>query len=534
MVEIYEGKDGRFHAYVPVGTGPDGTVDRRHRTGQTHAAVLAKVRKLQAEIAAAAVAKPGRVPLLADFFGTWVDDPDAEWRYNTQTGTYSWAVKNWIIPELGRWRLDLLAENPKVIEDFFKGMARDEDEAEAAKREGRRPLGLAPSSVHTIFRILRAGLNIAVQRRLIARSPIEFMAWKPKLVEEEVTPLLVDEVKRILTVCETRRNGTRFSIAMPLGLRQGEALGTQWYQAPTSTREKPIGLDLDGGWLHTRKQTERRKWQHGCKDPRECARPRCRTTPCPTRWGHGCGKLPQECTKHRADRCPKRRPAESCRQHRDLRNCVKVCPPDCTGHADRCPKRTGGGIRLVDTKTEAGRRRAALAPQMVTKLRAHKAEQDAERRAAGEHWQDHDLVWCQLDGSPIDAGTDRREWKTILKLADVRDARIHDGRHTAATMLLLQGVDEQTVMAIMGWSDRRMVQRYQHVIDELRVEASRRLSELLYGPDEVPAPKPKKKKKGKADKQRKHKNVNIDNVDYATIPATRPGEAKIIPFQRSA
>ncbi|WP_344513220.1 tyrosine-type recombinase/integrase [Dactylosporangium maewongense] len=170
---------------------------------------------------------------------------------------------------------------------------------------------------------------------------------------------------------------------------------------------------------------------------------------------------------------------------------------------------------------------------MLTKLRGHKAEQDAERRAAGEHWEDHDLVWCQLDGSPIDAGTDRREWKAILKLAGVRDARIHDGRHTAATMLLLQGVDEQTVMAIMGWSDRRMVQRYQHVIDELRVEASRRLSELLYGPEEVPAPKPKKKSK-KASKQQKRKNVNIDKASYATTPATRPGEAKIIPFQRSA
>jgi integrase len=47
----------------------------------------------------------------------------------------------------------------------------------------------------------------------------------------------------------------------------------------------------------------------------------------------------------------------------------------------------------------------------------------------------------------------------ILRLAGVRDARVHDGRHTAATMLLLQGVDDATVMAVMDGADRRMLRR---------------------------------------------------------------------------
>lgn len=54
-------------------------------------------------------------------------------------------------------------------------------------------------------------------------------------------------------------------------------------------------------------------------------------------------------------------------------------------------------------------------------------------------------------------------------------------------MMLLLGIDEQTVMAIMGWSDRRMVQRYQHVIDDLRVAAAARIGDLLMGAP-VPAP----------------------------------------------
>lgn len=108
---------------------------------------------------------------------------------------------------------------------------------------------------------------------------------------------------------------------------------------------------------------------------------------------------------------------------------------------------------------------------------------------------DFGLVWCQPNGRPIDARADWR-WKAVCREAGVRDARVHDGRHAAATMLLLQGADEQTVMAVMGWSDRRMLRRYQHVIDELRVEASKRVGALLWGDDEQPKPKKPKKSKG--------------------------------------
>jgi hypothetical protein len=43
----------------------------------------------------------------------------------------------------------------------------------------------------------------------------------------------------------------------------------------------------------------------------------------------------------------------------------------------------------------------------------------------------------------------------------VRDARVHHGGHTAARTLLLQGIDEQIFMAVMGWSDGRTLRRYQ-------------------------------------------------------------------------
>ena len=50
-----------------------------------------------------------------------------------------------------------------------------------------------------------------------------------------------------------------------------------------------------------------------------------------------------------------------------------------------------------------------------------------------------------------------------LKAAGLREARLHDARHTAATVLLLLDVPVRTVMSLMGWSTAEMATRYQHV-----------------------------------------------------------------------
>jgi integrase len=63
---------------------------------------------------------------------------------------------------------------------------------------------------------------------------------------------------------------------------------------------------------------------------------------------------------------------------------------------------------------------------------------------------------------------------------DPRDVRLHDARHTAATLLLVQGVDIRTVMSIMGWTEMATAQRYTHAVDELRRRAARQMGALLW------------------------------------------------------
>jgi integrase len=59
--------------------------------------------------------------------------------------------------------------------------------------------------------------------------------------------------------------------------------------------------------------------------------------------------------------------------------------------------------------------------------------------------------------------------------------RTHDARHTASTVLLLLGVPERIVMAIMGWSSTSMAQRYQHVTEPMLNDVGKKVGVLLWG-----------------------------------------------------
>ena len=87
-------------------------------------------------------------------------------------------------------------------------------------------------------------------------------------------------------------------------------------------------------------------------------------------------------------------------------------------------------------------------------------------------------------GRSVNPRTDWTEWKALLATAGVRDGRLHDARHTAATVLLLLGVPERAVMGIMGWSNRAMVARYQHMTAVVQRDIVNRVGGLIWqGPD---------------------------------------------------
>ncbi|MEU8038414.1 tyrosine-type recombinase/integrase [Streptosporangium sp. NPDC049078] len=82
-------------------------------------------------------------------------------------------------------------------------------------------------------------------------------------------------------------------------------------------------------------------------------------------------------------------------------------------------------------------------------------------------------MWCTPDGSPIDAGDDWDGWQEVLRLAEIdKDARVRDARHTAATLLLEQGVDIRVIQAVLGHSQLTTTKRYTHITEALAIEAA--------------------------------------------------------------
>jgi len=73
----------------------------------------------------------------------------------------------------------------------------------------------------------------------------------------------------------------------------------------------------------------------------------------------------------------------------------------------------------------------------------------------------------------------------MLAHAKVTERRLHDARHTAATVLLLLGVAERTVMGVMGWSNTAMAARYQHLTATIRQDVAKQVGGLLWQPAEA-------------------------------------------------
>jgi integrase len=156
------------------------------------------------------------------------------------------------------------------------------------------------------------------------------------------------------------------------------------------------------------------------------------------------------------------------------------CTKPCGKSAGYCPQRQQTNAETDDTKSRAGRRVMGLPAELVKLLRDHRETQEQERRTAAQLWHEGGWVFASPVGRPVNPNTDYHEWKKLLKDAGIRDGRLHDARHTAATALLILGVQERAAMDVMGWATTGMAARYQHVTDPVRAEIAERVGGLIW------------------------------------------------------
>jgi integrase len=375
----------------------DGKRQRKYLSARTRAEVLEKLRKVKRQQEDGVKIVTGGKPLTVEQWLTfWLDNIAARKVRPSTLATYRGYIRNRIVPELGGYRLDRL--EPEHLEAFY-----GQCEAE----------GLAPATVLQMHRIISRALKVAHRRGKVARN-VATLVDAPSVDRDEVNPLTADDARAVLDTAKGRRNAARWSGALALGLRQGEALGLPW---------DAVSLDSTPATLTVRQALQRRAWEHGCTDPKSC------------------------------------------------------------GQARRCPKRTGGGLVIVRPKSRAGRQTIVLPPGLAADLRAHGEAQQTEADAAGQAWlNEHGLVFTQPTGRPLDPSADHRGWKDLLTAAGVRPARLHDARHTMASLLLAQKVHPRVVMEIMGHSQISLtLGTYSHVAPELSTDAADRMGQALWG-----------------------------------------------------
>jgi integrase len=144
-------------------------------------------------------------------------------------------------------------------------------------------------------------------------------------------------------------------------------------------------------------------------------------------------------------------------------------------------------------KTRNSRRPINLGPTTVAVLRAWRAWQEAELAAVGA--PESAWVFAQPDGRPVHPHAISQAFERIATRAGVSVIRLHDVRHTHATLLIKAAVPAKVVSERLGHATAAFtIETYQHVMPGMQADAARVFEDLLSAstePDLLPAePKP--------------------------------------------
>jgi integrase len=139
-------------------------------------------------------------------------------------------------------------------------------------------------------------------------------------------------------------------------------------------------------------------------------------------------------------------------------------------------------IIFSESKTEKSRRTIPIPEACVAALRQYRARQAEEKLKLGQAYEDAGLVFCQLNGKPIDPRNMNLYFSQALKRAGLPSIRLHDARHTFATWLLEQGVSLKVVQTLLGHGSIAVTADiYSHVNLELEKQAVAKLNAALTG-----------------------------------------------------
>lgn len=139
-----------------------------------------------------------------------------------------------------------------------------------------------------------------------------------------------------------------------------------------------------------------------------------------------------------------------------------------------------GTYIIKEPKTSSGKRRIALPPSLALVLQQYRAERQAQRALLGKPLTDDDFVFTHPDGTLLDPSTVSHAFNNVIRRAGLPHIRLHDLRHTHASLLLRAGVHPKIVQERLGHSSIRVtLDTYSHVMGGLQEAAAQRFDDFL-------------------------------------------------------
>jgi integrase len=133
-------------------------------------------------------------------------------------------------------------------------------------------------------------------------------------------------------------------------------------------------------------------------------------------------------------------------------------------------------------KTSRSMRTIALGDETALALMAHREIVLRMKEQEGNAWEEWDLVFPRAVGSPLSATVDSDAWHRCLSLCGIPRRRLHDARHTAATLMYSQGIGIETISRALGHSSSAITSRlYVHAAEEPLKDAARIMNRMLLG-----------------------------------------------------
>ena len=137
-------------------------------------------------------------------------------------------------------------------------------------------------------------------------------------------------------------------------------------------------------------------------------------------------------------------------------------------------------------KSEYSVRAIDMGSRLVKVIKEHRIKQNEIRLKAWKNWINNDFVFCQDDGTSLDGDNlYHRDFQRTLKRAGLRHIRIHDLRHTFASILISSGHNPKYIQNQMGHGSIQItMDLYGHLMEEVRTGAADRTEDFVFGQSE--------------------------------------------------